>query len=155
VTAAARLRTGGYVLLLCALASTIVPLLPFVEPLPVWKHHLAHAIVLTLAAASGLEFAALHRLGQGRPAGSGSGGWLVVTVCMPLLSMFLMWPTTYAWLERHPPAHGAEHLCFVALGFMAAYGGEKYVPGVGWISAIMTVLTAVAAAGGFGVVIGS
>ena len=39
-------------------------------------------------------------------------------------------------------------------GFVAAYAGERYVQGVGWVSTIATVATAIVAAAGFGVIIG-
>jgi len=147
-------RIAAFVLLVCALASAVVPLLPAAEELPVWKHHLVHGLVLALAAGAGLLFAHVRR-----PAGTrrefGAAGWVIITVLMPVLSMFLMWPTTYDWLEQHPLAHSMEHLVFVALGFLATYGGEEYMPGVGWVSGIATVLTAIAAAGGFGVGWGS
>ena len=80
---------------------------------------------------------------------------MFITVFMPILSMFLMWPTTYAWLERHSIAHAGEHLGFAIIGFIASYSGERYVAGVGWFSAIATVLTAIVAAAGFGFVAGS
>ena len=147
-------RVAGYVLLGLALASALVPLSPLAEALPVWKHHLVHGLILALASVAGimLEHAGARAVSTEREAGS--GGWVIVSVLAPVMSMFLMWPTTYDWLERHPFAHGAEHFCFVGLGFLAGFGGERYVRGVGWMSATATVLTAIAAAAGFGVIVG-
>lgn len=150
---ASRSRIAAYLFLVLALGSLVVPVLPGAEALPVWKHHLVHGLVLALSAASGLLFA--HARGDGgASAGPGSGGWVMLTTIAPVASMFLMWPTTYDWLEAHPAAHASEHFCFIILGFVAAYGGERYVRGVGWVSAIATVATAIVAAAGFGVVIG-
>lgn len=153
MTADGRTRLAAYVFLILALGSLVVPVLPGAEALPVWKHHLVHGAVLALAAASGLSFAAL-RARRSPPAGSGAGAWIILTVLAPVASMFLMWPTTYAWFEDHPAAHASEHFVFIVLGFVAAYSGERYVSGVGWMSGIATVATAIAAAAGFGVVIG-
>lgn len=146
-----RSRPAAYVFLILALGSLVVPVLPQAEALPVWKHHLIHGAVLALAAASGLPFASAR---AGGTTSAGDGGWVLLTVLAPVASMFLMWPTTYAWFEAHPAAHSSEHLCFIVLGFVAAFSGERYVRGVGWMSAIATVATAIAAAAGFGVVIG-
>jgi hypothetical protein len=142
-------RVIAYALLLCALASTLVPLLPAAEELPVRKHHLVHGLVLALSAAAGYLFARERQARQPHQELQGEG-WLYFTVLMPVLSMFLMWPTTYDWLEHHPLAHGGEHLCFVVLGFMATYSGERYMPGVGVMSGVATVLSAIVAAFGFG-----
>jgi hypothetical protein len=151
VSGAGRARIAAYVFLALAFGSLIVPLLPGAEALPVWKHHLVHGGVLALSAASGLLFARRREPDAAEP---GSGLWIIFTVFAPVASMFLMWPTTYEWFEAHPAAHASEHFCFIVLGFVAAYAGERYVRGVGWVSAIATVATAVAAAAGFGVVIG-
>jgi hypothetical protein len=142
------LRIVAYLLLFAALTSALVPLLPAAEALPVWKHHLVHALVLALSASAGFLFA--YQTTGRRAARGGAEIWLYVTVCTPVISMFLMWPTTYAWLEHHPHAHSVEHLGFVALGFAAAYGGERYMPGVGLASGAATVLSAVVAAFGLG-----
>jgi hypothetical protein len=142
----------GYVLLALALASTIVPLTPFAEALPVWKHHLVHGLVLALASIAGVLLAHSGPPSEDRDAGPGF--WVVLSVLAPVTSMFLMWPTTYDWLELHPLAHGAEHLSFVGLGFLAGFGGERYARDVGWICAAAIVLTAIVAAAGFGVVAG-
>ena len=147
----ARARIAAYAFLALALGSLIVPVLPGAEALPVWKHHLVHGAVLTLSAVSGLLFAQRQ---APEAAGPGGGGWIILTVLAPVTSMFLMWPTTYAWFEEHPAAHASEHFCFILLGFAAAYAGERYVHGVGWMSAIATVATAIAAAAGFGLIIG-
>ena len=147
-------RVTGYALLGCALASALVPLSPLAEALPIWKHHLVHGLVLALAASAGILLAHLTARTDAQEQEAGPAFWVIVSVLAPVFSMFLMWPTTYDWLELHPLAHGAEHFCFVGLGFFAAFGGERYVRGVGWVSAAATVLTAIAAAAGFGVVAG-
>jgi hypothetical protein len=145
-------RIAGYALLAVALGSALVPLLPFAEALPVWKHHLVHALILALASTSGILLAHIGSRTAAEPSEAGPGFWAVLCVLAPAVSMFLMWPTTYDWVEHYPLAHGAEHFCFVGLGFLAGFGGERYVRGVGWVSAAATVLTAIAAAAGFGVV---
>lgn len=147
-------RVTGYALLGFALASALVPLSPLAEALPIWKHHLVHGLVLALASIAGILLAHLGVRTAAQEREAGPGFWVIASVLAPVSSMFLMWPTTYDWLERHPLAHGAEHFCFVGLGFLAGFAGERYVRGVGWVSATATVLTAIAAAAGFGVVAG-
>ena len=146
--------TAGYVLIGLALGSALVPLSPLAEALPIWKHHLVHGLILALASVAGVLFEHASVRAPADRHEVGSGVWVIVSVLAPVFSMFLMWPTTYDWLEQHPLAHGAEHFCFVGLGFFAGFGGERYVRGVGWMSATATVLTAVVAAAGFGVVLG-
>jgi Na+/melibiose symporter-like transporter len=148
---ARKLRITGFVLVVFALAAAAAPLLPSAEDLPVAEHHLAHGVILAIAAAGGICFATARTSGNG----SQAAVWLFLAVFMPLLSMFLMWPTTYDWLERHTLAHVCEHIGFVAIGFCAGYSGERYVAGVGWVSGIANVLTAIVAAAGFGIVRGS
>jgi len=147
-------HAARWALLGLALASAFVPLSPFAEALPVWKHHLVHGMILALASGAGILFATTEAGPSAEKRETGPGIWVLVSVFAPVVSMFLMWPTTYDWLEHHPIAHGAEHFCFVGLGFFAGFGGERYVRGVGWVSAAAIVLTAIAAAAGFGVVVG-
>ena len=146
-------HVARWVLLGLALASAFVPLSPFAEALPVWKHHLVHGLILALASVAGILFATTETGLSAEAQEAGPGIWVLVSVFAPVVSMLLMWPTTYEWLERHPIAHGAEHFCFVGLGFFAGFGGERYVRDVGWVSATAIVLTAIAAAAGFGVVV--
>lgn len=64
--------------------------------------------------------------------------------------MVLMWPTLYKFTESRPVLHILDHLGIGAFGFTAAYAGQRYCGGVGWILSGVVVLMAITAAGGFG-----
>jgi uncharacterized membrane protein YeiH len=61
-----------------------------------------------------------------------------------------MWPSLYEFTESRPVLHALDHLVLGALGFAAAYAGQRYRDGVGWIASGVVVLMAITAAGGFG-----
>ena len=62
-----------------------------------------------------------------------------------------MWPSEYAWYERHASGHILEHLGILGLGFITGYAGQRYAAGVGWATGLSVVFMAVASAWGFGV----
>ncbi len=140
-------KTVAVILAIVSFAVALGPLVRGDLEIPTGLHHLLHAGAIAIAAACGLMFAA--------PPPPGSA-WenpkcLAVAVGAPILAMVLMWPSEYAWLERHPLGHVAEHLGLVVLGFASAYGGQRYARGIGWASALVLVAMAVVAAFGFGV----
>ncbi|MDQ2664279.1 MAG: hypothetical protein M3Y18_09675 [Candidatus Eremiobacteraeota bacterium] len=80
---------------------------------------------------------------------------IVPVVTAPMAAMYLMWPTIFAYLDAHPALHALDHVAFVALGFITAYAGERYVRGVGLTTGILFACMALAAAGFFGVAPGT
>jgi mono/diheme cytochrome c family protein len=76
---------------------------------------------------------------------------LLIAVIAPILAMFLMWPSEYAFLDRHPGGHAIEHLGLVALAFVTAYTGQWYAAGIGWAMGAALFLMALLAPFGFGV----
>jgi hypothetical protein len=120
---------------------------------PIWRsgehlttlvHHLAHGAVLVGGSALGLAFATPQRQAAERT------GWLVPAVGAAVVVMVLMWPTLYEYTESRPVLHVLDHLGIGLFGFTAAYAGQRYRDGVGWILSGVVVLMAVTAAGGFG-----
>jgi mono/diheme cytochrome c family protein len=129
------------------LVAAILSFMPLVHPertIEVRDHHLDHAVLMVLGAIAGL---AAYRGGDDRE----SPGWIWPTVLCPLLAMLLMAPSLYELVERAPWLHALDHVLFVALAFLTAYGGQRYVRGVGWASALFLETMAVVAAFGFGV----
>ncbi|TAM75544.1 hypothetical protein EPN44_08835 [bacterium] len=138
-------RAGACVMVAATLAAAIIPSLR-PEDVPIAEHHLFHAGIILLAVVA----AALVVGGPSGAREQGSGLWLVPVVAAPLAMMFLMWPSTYDYLDTHPLAHALDHIGLAVLGFAGAYGGQRYVRGVGWLVGLATVGMAVIAAGGFG-----
>ncbi|TAM58885.1 hypothetical protein EPN52_09595 [bacterium] len=130
---------------LATLAIAIVPALK-PEEVPIAEHHLFHAAVILLAVIA----ATLAARGPSRDREQGSPLWLVPIIVGPLAMMFLMWPSTYDYLDTHPLAHALDHVAIALFGYLGAYGGQRYVRGLGWVVGLATVGMAVLAAGGFG-----
>ncbi|HXP92536.1 MAG TPA: cytochrome c [Candidatus Binatia bacterium] len=133
----------GVLTLLFALA----PLYRGEVELPTAEHHLLHAAIVTGAALSGVlawnpAFARTSRLAP---------LWLLIAICAPILAMFLMWPSEYAFLDRHPGGHAIEHLGLVGLGFVTGYSGQRYAAGIGWATGAALLIMSLLAPLGYGV----
>jgi mono/diheme cytochrome c family protein len=139
-------RTVAYIVLAVTIVFAIAPAYRGQIELPVRVHHLLHAMVLVLAAFTGLLFAR-----SAAPAKGSRAFWLIVTIVAPMLAMFLMWPSNYSPLDRLPAAHTAEHLGLALLGFLTAYAGQQYATGVGVAMSLSLWAMAFLAAWGFGV----
>lgn len=120
---------------------------------PVWRsgehlatlvHHLTHGVILMGGSALGLALAKPQHQATERT------WWLVPTVSATIFVMLLMWPPLYEFTESRRVLHALDHLALGAFGFAAAYAGQRYRTGVGWIVAGVVVLMAITAAGGFG-----
>lgn len=132
------------VALLVALVLSLMPLFSNDRDVGVTQHHLDHAVLMFLGAIAGL---ALYRRNGDRE----SPPWLWLAVLAPLVAMVLMAPSLYAIVDRTPGLHAVDHLVFVALAVLTAYGGQRYVRGVGWGTALVLETMAVVAAFGYGV----
>jgi hypothetical protein len=128
----------------------IVPELLGAEAGGVSGHHLRHAVLILGGAIAGV----LIRPPAKDPVRE-HAGWLAPTVLAPVAAMLVMWPTTYDYIEAHPPFHVLEHLVILALGVVTSYAGERYARGMGWVTGALLVLMAIGAAFGYGVVFGS
>ncbi len=137
-------RIAAYLIGALTLAGALAPLVSN-EDVSIPEHHLLHAVLLAGAVTTAL-------LASPDTAGDRNGAWLVAVVGSPLLVMFLMWPSSYAYLDAHPIAHVGDHLSIALLGFLCTWSGQRYARGIGWIGGVATVSMAVLAAGGFGVV---
>lgn len=140
-------QTGAIAIGIVAVGIALVPLVRGGEDIPTGLHHLLHAAEIAVAAACGLV-AASPRATDRKPE---HPMWLLAAVGAPIVAMVLMWPSRYAWLDQHPLGHAVEHLALVLLGFLSAFGGQRYARGIGWASSLVLVAMAVVAAFGFGV----
>lgn len=108
-------------------------------------HHLLHAIMSLGAGMLAIALAAmLPRQSSER------GFWVVPAIVAPLLGLFLMWPSEYAYLMEHPTLHMLDHLGIIALSWLAVFAAQAYVRGLGWPMLILMVGMNATAAGGFG-----
>lgn len=127
-----------------AVVLSLMPLITGDREIAVHAHHLDHAVLMALGAIAGL---ALYGGGSDRE----SPPWLWAAVLSPLIAMLLMAPSLYAIIDRTPWLHALDHLAFVALAMLTAYGGQRYVRGVGWGTALLLETMAVVAAFGYGI----
>lgn len=121
-----------------------MPLITHEVEIEVHAHHIDHAVLMGLGIIAVL---ALYR----RAPGAAAPLWLWVTVLLPVVIMFLMAPTLYSDIDPQPLPHSFYHLLFVVLAAITAYAGQRYVRGVGWMSAIVLEFMAFVAAWGYGV----
>lgn len=140
------LRRIGFALLSVTIVAGLAPLVLGAEEIPTAQHHLLHAILLAGAAVSGIFIA-----GAARRTGTGSIGWLLIALISPMLVMFLMWPSEYAYFETHSFGHAAEHLGVIGFGFLTGFAGQRYAAGIGWAAGMSAVAMAVLSVWGYGV----
>lgn len=139
-----RLAAGG--LLGLTIVAALVPLFLGSVDLPTAQHHLLHAALIAGALISALLFAA-----PSHKTGAAHYGWLLVAILSPVAVMMLMWPSEYAWFERHPGGHVLEHLSIIGFAFATGYAGQRYAAGIGWVTGLSLLFMAIASAWGFGV----
>ncbi len=137
-------RIVAGLIVIAAVVLVFAPIWRSGEHLTILVHHLAHGAVLIGGSALGLALAVPQRQAAERT------GWLVPATGAAIVVMVLMWPTLYEFTESRPMLHVLDHLVIGVLGFTAAYAGQRYRAGVGWILSGVVVLMAVTAAGGFG-----
>ena len=131
-------------IIVVAIIFVIAPVLRSGEHLATLVHHLTHGVILIGGSALGLALARPQRQATEQ------AWWLVPTVSATIVAMVLMWPSLYEFTESRPVLHALDHLVLGVLGFAAAYAGQRYRDGVGWIVSGVVVLMAITAAGGFG-----
>lgn len=113
-------------------------------------HHLQHLFLIMGGGLWGLVLAQLSGAAA-RKEGPGPAGWLFVALLVPMLIMFLMWPSSYPYIEDRPALHLLEHLVFIALAALTTFAGYRFAPPAGWLfGASMSAMSA-AAVLGFGV----
>lgn len=135
---------GGWAALLAAAALSCMPLIGHEVELQVHEHHIDHAVLMGLGIIAALL---LYRRKTGAP----SSMWLLLTVLLPIVIMFLMAPPLYDAVDKMPLIHAFYHLLFVALAALTVYAGQRFVHGVGWMSAVLLEFMAFVAAWGYGV----
>lgn len=108
-------------------------------------HHLLHT---GMAVGAGLLALALT---WNQPASTGEQGrWVWPATLAPALSLFLMWPTKYAYLMTHSWLHVLDHLGIAICSVLAIYAAQKFTRGLGWPMLALVVGMNAGAAGGFG-----
>lgn len=127
-----------------ALIASFMPLFTGERNIGVHTHHIDHAVLMLFGVIIGL---AVYR-----PKGEAiSPLWLWLTLLPLIAAMVLMSPALYAIVDARPIAHSFGHLVFVILAALCAYAGQRYVRGVGWMSAFLLEIMAFAAAFGYGI----
>lgn len=135
---------GGWAALFAAAVLSFMPLVGREVQLEVHEHHIDHAVLMGLGVAAALL---LYR----RKTDTASSLWLLLTVLLPVVIMFLMAPPLYNAVDEMPLVHAFYHLLFVALAALTVYAGQRFVRGVGWMSAVLLEFMAFVAAWGYGV----
>lgn len=137
-------RIWAWAVLVATIAFALAPLYRSGDvSIPI--HHLLHVVMLAGAALSALLFTAPEAPRQGKAA------WLIVAVMVPILAMFLMWPSEYALFEHSPLLHAAQHLGLVGLSFLTGYAGQRFAAGIGAVASLSLLLMGLLAIGGYGI----
>lgn len=139
-------RIAGWAILGLTVLFAFAPFVRGDVDLPTAQHHLLHAALL-----AGAMISALLLVRPSRDAGAPHVGWLLVAVFAPVAAMLLMWPSEYAWFERNPGGHAAEHIGLIVLGFCTAYAGQRFAAGIGYATGLSLFFMALLSAWGFGV----
>lgn len=130
---------------IAAVVLCFMPLITHEVEIAVHDHHIDHAVLM------GLGVIAVLCLYRGAPREQSSRIWLWLTVLLPVAIMFLMAPSLYSDIDPQPLPHSFYHLLFVVLAALTVYAGQRFVRGVGWMSAIVLEFMAFVAAWGYGV----
>lgn len=147
-------RTTTYTLVALGLVAVVVAELHLGLPDPdlsIKNHHIQHAFFILGGGLWGLALAgSLMPAGGAEPRRSRSA-WLVLAIIAPLAAMFLMWPSTYEYLEAHPFVHALDHGVFIVLSGLTTFAGYQFARSIGWVVGAALTVMAWAAAFGFGV----
>lgn len=137
-------RIVAWLIVVAAAITVFAPVWHPGEHLAILAHHLAHTIILAGGATLGLAIV------QPRPQPTERAQWLIPAIGASIVVMLLMWPSLYELTESSLTLHILDHLALGVCGFIAAYAGQRYRVGAGWILAGVVMLMAITAAGGFG-----
>lgn len=77
--------------------------------------------------------------------------WAIVASLAPIFGLALMWPSEYMYLMEHPGLHSLDHLGIALFSWLAVFGAQLYVRGLGWPMLVLMVAMDAGAAAGFGV----
>lgn len=124
---------------------SFMPVITGERDIAIHVHHLDHAVLIFFGVVSGLALA------RARDPRGESPRWIWPAILAPVVTMFLMAPSLYAVADKAPVTHSLDHLLFVLLAAVTAYSGQRYVRGIGWTTAMMLELMALAAAFGYGI----
>lgn len=133
----------GTLIMAAGVLATLRPMRPTSIP----EHHLLHA---GMAIGAGLLAMALAGRRSTRSA-EGRTLWAVVATLGPIFGFILMWPSEYAYLMQHPWLHMLDHIGILAFSWLAVFGAQVYVRGLGWPMLILVVGMDAAAASGYGI----
>lgn len=113
-------------------------------------HHLLHT-----GMAVGASLLALAMTWSQPPSTEEHGWWVWPATLAPAFSLFLMWPTKYAFLMTHPWLHVLDHLGIAICSVLAIYAAQRFTRGLGWPMLALVVAMNAGAAGGFGLTLGT
>lgn len=94
-------------------------------------HHLQHMFFLIGGGLWGVGLARLLERSRGRR--ERQGAWLVPALVAPMAAMFIMWPSTYPYVEARPALHILEHAVFIGLGVLTTFAAYQYAQVVAWL----------------------
>lgn len=144
--------TSVIVLAVIGLISVIVAWLHIGFPAPetsVSAHHIQHLFFLIGGSLWGIALALWMVAKRGPRARNGV--WLIPALLAPMVAMFLMWPSTYPYIEAREWLHILEHGVFIVLGVLTTYAAYQYAPIVSWLVGASLAVMAWLAAFFFGV----
>lgn len=131
-----------------AVILSFMPLITNEVEIAVHDHHIDHAVLMGLAIVAVLL---VYRPKEPASTAVPSAGWLWITVLLPVAIMFLMAPNLYSDIDPATLPHSLYHMLFVILAGVTVYAGQRFVRGVGWMSAVVLEFMAFVAAWGYGV----
>lgn len=147
-----RSHVGSYVLGVLGLVAVLVAALELGIPDPdlsIHNHHIQHLFFVLGGSLWGLAIA--RAVPSRSSAGPGPAGWLVLAILAPVAVMFVMWPSTYPYIEAHPLLHALEHGVLLVLGVVTTYASFRFAEPAGWLFGASLVAMAWVAAYGYGV----
>lgn len=141
-----RRQMFGWIVFIATIVIALAPLAGGEAEIPIWQHHLFHAVIIFGAVVAGIAlFTPAHR--EPRP----SPAWLVAAMIAPGLAMVMMWPSEYGFFETHAFGHALEHLGIAFFALASAVAGQRFAAGVGWATGASALGMALLCAPGFGV----
>jgi len=147
-------RTTTYLLVALGLVAVVVAELHLGLPDPdlsIKNHHIQHVFFILGGGLWGLALAGSLMPAGGKEPRRGRSAWLALAIAAPLAAMFLMWPSTYEYLEAHPLVHALDHGVFIVLSGLTTFAGYQFARSIGWVVGAALTVMAWAAAFGFGV----